>query len=209
MQRVLFASLTSALLLGCADVPSAPRDQLARDQSSISTARSAARSAASGGAVVVRGLLALGFIILDEREGLTTVIGLTEAELADFCLTGNTQPHLVDFLDVIRPKGAVKELWKGEDDPVLVWPFLSGDLCGLLATTSPQWAGTTDWQGTDNEVLGLGEGPGANSLGLQAHGEVTDAATGATLRYQADFRFVVSPDGEEVLGNPVAKIRLR
>jgi hypothetical protein len=151
--------------------------------------------------------LALGWILVDERDGLTSVIGLTEAELSDFCLTGNTQPHLVEFMDVIRPNGTVKEVWKGEDVPVLVYPFISFDLCGVLAVTPPQWAGTTDWQGTDNEVIGLGEGPGANSYGLQAHGSVTNFPTGEDLDYQAVVREVVSPTGG--FNSAVSDIKLR
>jgi hypothetical protein len=205
MKRVLLASLATALLLGCAEAPTMPNDNLRASLPSFSSVK----NGTSPGAVVVRGLLALGFIILDERKVLTSVIGLTEAELADFCTTGNTQPHLVEFLDVIRPTGTVKESWKGEDDPVLIWPFLSGDLCGVLATTAPRWVGTTDWQGTDNEVFGLGEGPAANSFGFHAHGEVADLETGETLSYQAVFRIVVSPDGEEVIGVPVVHINLR
>jgi hypothetical protein len=151
--------------------------------------------------------LALGWHLIDGRDGLTSVIGLTATELSDFCLTGNTQPHLVEFMDVTRPTGAVKELWKGEDDPVLVWPFISDDLCGVLAATPPQWAGTTDWQGTDNEVFGLGEGPGANSFGFHAHGSVTNLTTGEDLDYQAIVREVVSPTGG--FNSAVSDIKLR
>jgi hypothetical protein len=205
MKRVLLASLATALLLGCAEAPIAPNGDLTESRPSFSSVK----NAASRGAVVVRGLVALGFIMLDERKELTSVIGLTGAELADFCTTGNTQPHLVEFMDVNRPTGTVKESWKGEDDPVIAWPFLSDDLCGVLAATAPRWVGTTDWQGTDNEVFGLGEGPAANSFGLQAHGEVTDSETEEILSYQAVFRLVVSPDGEEVIGVPAVHINLR
>jgi hypothetical protein len=205
MQRVFLTILATSLLVGCTDAPTAPGTGLRSTHPPVTSVK----NAASRGAVVVRGLLALGFIILDERNELTSVIGFTEAELADFCITGNTQPHLAEFLDVIRPTGTVKESWKGEDDPVLIWPFLSDNLCGVLASTAPRWAGTTDWRGTDNEVFGLGEGPAANSVGFQAHGEVTDSETGDELRYQAAFRIVVSPDGEEVIGVPAVHINLR
>ncbi|HEX2220152.1 MAG TPA: hypothetical protein VHG35_15220 [Gemmatimonadales bacterium] len=168
---------------------------------------SSARDGNGRGAVIQRGLLNLGFIILDERSELTSVIGFTSAELADFCLTGNTQPHLAEFFDVIRPTGTVKERWEGEDVPVLVWPFVSDDLCGVLASTEPLWEGTTDWQGTDNEVFGLGEGPGANSFGLQAHGEVTSLQTGEDSDYQAVVRLVDSPTGD--FRTAVSDIELR
>jgi hypothetical protein len=203
MRRFMLTSLAGVLLAACLDAPAAPPDEPAASELSLSSAQ----SATGRGAVIERGLVALGFIMLDERESLTSVIGLTAAELADFCITGNTQPHLVEFFDVTRPTGAVKERWKGEDDPVSVWPFLSDDLCGLLAATAPLWAGTTDWQGTDNEVFGLGDGPGANSFGLQARGTVANLTTGEELGYQAVVRSVVSPSGD--FKTAVSDVKLR
>lgn len=192
MKRCGLTIMTVAVMAACVDTPAAPREGPTTSELS----NSSAQRATGRGAIIQRGLLALGFIILDERESLTSVIGLTATELADFCITGNTQPHLVEFFDVIRPTGAVMERWVGEDDPVLVWPFISDDLCGLLAATAPQWVGTADWRGTDNEVFGLGDGPGANSLGLQAQGTVTNLTTTEELGYQAILRVVVSPGGD-------------
>lgn len=192
MNRLKWTGMVVVALAACTESATPPGTLL--DPSSNPTG--SARSGSGRGAVIQRGLLNLGFIILDETRELTSVIGLTQAELADFCLTGNTQPHLVEFFDVIRPTGAVKERWKGEDVPAAVWPFLSDDLCGRLASTEPSWEGTTDWQGTDNEVFGLGEGPGANSFGLQAHGRVTNLQTGEELDYQAVVRVVDSPTGD-------------
>jgi hypothetical protein len=165
---------------------------------------SAARSATSSGAIVVRSTLPLGFIIEDENRGLTTIIGFSAAELRAFC-AGGPQPEVVNALLVTRPTDAVKLLFKGADISVIVWPFVSQDVCGVLAVTPPLAEGTAVWVTTDNSFSG--GGPGANSFGSHAQGTVTDLATGDALSYLSIVRGVVSPDGE--VRFPVVAIKLR
>jgi hypothetical protein len=165
---------------------------------------SAAPSAASSGAIVVRGTQPLGFIIEDENRGLTSIIGFSAAELRAFC-AGGPQPEVVDALTVTRPTDAVQLLFKGADISVVVWPSGSEDVCGVLAVTPPLAEGTAVWVGTDNSFTG--GGPGANSFGSHAQGTVTNPATGDALSYLAIVRIVISPDGEVRV--PVAAIMLR
>jgi hypothetical protein len=77
---------------------------------------------------------------------------------------------------------------------LLVWQFVSGDLCGVLATTAPYAEGTARLRLTDNDVEFPIE-PGGNAATLRALGSVTVLGTGEELRYQAFVHSLVRPGG--------------
>jgi hypothetical protein len=186
------AVLTSALALGCAEQqpPTAPAV-------GSTASPTFARTAGSSGAVVVRDAVPFGFFIVDEDPELTTLIGLTAADLAQWCVSG-TLPELVDVLAVERPTGAVKVLFKDEDIRVTVWPVSTFDLCGVLTVTSPLAEGTAHFVNRDN---------GRNTFGISAQGTVANVETGEQLKYLAILRAIISPSGE--LRFPVADIKLQ
>jgi hypothetical protein len=178
------AALAGALALGCGE-PQSPTPTASSPPSPASP--TFVRSGnSSGGAVISRGTLATAFLITDEARGLTTTIGLTFEDLALLCVGGETLPEIA-ALFVEKPTGAVKLLLKDQALPVLVWQFVSDDVCGVLATNEPYAEGTARLRLTDNDVSDFPVGPGGNSSFLRAHGTVTVVETGEELHYQAIF----------------------
>ena len=166
--RLSMAVLASALALGCVDQqsPTAPP------------------GGSSPSFSVIRGTTFFGFIMTDEERGLTAVTGNTFAELAGIC-AGTEAPEEVSILEVDKPTGAVKVLVKDAQIPVVVWQLVSGDLCGVLATTMPYAEGTARLIYTDNDASPFPVEPGGNSAGIRAQGTVTVVATGEELHYHA------------------------
>lgn len=176
------ATLASALAFGCAE-PQSPTPTASSPLPSPASL-AFARGGNGSGAIISRGTLAIGFLIPDEEQGLTTVGGLTFGDLGLFCVGEATLPEFA-ALFVEKPTGAVKILVKEQPLPVLVWQFVSDDLCGLLATTEPYAEGTAGLTYTDNDVSDFPVGPGGNSSYFRARGTVTVVATGEELQYQA------------------------
>ncbi len=137
----------------------------------------------SGGAVISRGTLATGFIVIDQERGLTTTIGVTFEDLGRLCAGVETLPAIA-ALFVERPTGAVKLLLKDKALPVLAWQLVSDDACGVLATTEPYAEGTAGLRQTDNDVSEFPVGPGGNASILRAVGKAVVLETGEALSYQ-------------------------
>ena len=136
---VLTAILLGVLTLGCADQQSP-------------TAPFGSSPDGSQGAIVSRGELLIGFIVIDEERVLTSLISVPSDEIPGLIScggAGETEP--LDLLSVTRPTGANKFLLKSDEFAVVVWQFVSGDLCGALATTEPYAEGTARFRYTDND----------------------------------------------------------
>jgi hypothetical protein len=179
------AAVIGALALGCGDHPSptTPTD----DSPSVSTAPGDAHAAS-----VERTTLDIGFPIFDEERGLTAVFGNTFAELAVICAAG-TAPSGMPVLIVTRPTGAVKLLLKNPEAEVVVWQLVSGDLCGVLATTEPYAEGTVRLRLNDNEASDFPIGPGGNAVSIHAKGTVTVVETGEELDFRAFEHYTLPP----------------
>jgi hypothetical protein len=189
MYRSLLLSLATfvgTLLLGCGEQqsPIAPTEYLAPSPSSAQLA------SGSGGAVVFRDEVPNGFIFTDEARGLTAVLGNTVAELPGVC-AGTIGPETISILEILRPTGAVKIVWADHERPVVVWPIVSGDLCGVLAVTPPLAEGTASLRFVDNDLFVTG--PGANSSSIHSVGKVTNLQTGELLNYRLFARLLLLP----------------
>jgi hypothetical protein len=104
--------------------------------------------------------------------------GNSFAEVADAC-AGTVPPETMNILEVLRPDGTVKTLWKDHERPVVVWPFVSTDLCGVLAVAPPLAEGAASLKFVDNNFFA--SGPGANSSNIHGVGKVTNVETGEQL----------------------------
>ncbi len=195
------AALAAALMLGCADHQS-PTLQTASAPAAPGFLKG---GNGSGGAIVVRAEEPLGLVFWDFERGLTTVLGNTAAELEGVC-AGTVAPETMSILEILRPTGAIKRLWKGHERAVLVWSFISFDLCGELATTIPLAEGTAYFHLTDNDVNVTG--PGANSSTTRAVGRVTNPTTGEELKYSLFGRFHLLPGRPFEEARVVSEIRL-
>ncbi|MDQ3208735.1 MAG: hypothetical protein M3Q37_09035 [Gemmatimonadota bacterium] len=186
------ALLMGALVLGCTEIQE-PTSRVG-NTSTLSPAFARGGSG-GGGAILARGSLLTGFLIVDEERGLTSIIGVPADEIAgliDCGGTGETEP--LGILSVTRPTGAIKFLLKSEESTVLVWQFVSFDLCGVLATTPPYAEGTARVRLTDNDVE-FPILPGGNAATTRAVGSVTVAATGEELGYRAFVHSLVKRGG--------------
>lgn len=123
-----------------------------------------------------------GFLVIDEQRGLTTIIGVPADQIADLIDCGGTGET--------EPIG----LLKSDESTVLVWQFVSDDLCGVLATTQPYAVGTARLVATHNDVEFPIE-PGGNASTLRALGSVTVLGTGEELRYRAFVHSIVKSGG--------------
>jgi hypothetical protein len=131
-----------------------------------------------------------GFIFTDEARGLTTVLGNTVAELPGVC-AGAIGPETISILEILRPTGAMKIVWEDHERPVVVWPIVSFDLCGVLAVTPALAEGTASLRFVDNDLFVTG--PGANSSSVHSVGKVTNLQTGELLNYRLFARFLLLP----------------
>jgi hypothetical protein len=170
------AAVASGLAIGCGDQQPAmaPAD-------AVPTA-----------ALVERGTADIGLLIVDEDRGLTSVIGNSFPELAVLC-AGGLAPAAHDALVIIPPTEAVKLLVKNPAAEVIVWQLVSGDLCGVLATTPPYAEGNARFGLVDNEASDFPVGPGGNAVTIHAEGGVTVAGSGEELRYGALVHIVLPP----------------
>ncbi len=165
---------------GCAE----PQSLTSPDAPAASPSPALVQAAvSSGGAVIGRGTLATGFIVIDQERGLTTTIGVTFEDLGRLCAGVETLPAIA-ALFVERPTGAVKLLLKDKALPVLVWQLVSDDACGVLATTEPYAEGTAGLRQTDNDVSEFPVGPGGNAGILHAVGKAVVLETEEALSYQ-------------------------
>ena len=205
MHRSVFllpaAALMSVLTLGCSDQQS-PTSPAAAAPAALSFAQG---SNTSGGAIVVRAEEPLGLVFWDFERGLTTALGNTAAELAGIC-AGTATPEVMSILEILRPTGAVKRLWKDQERAVLVWSFVSFDLCGELAVTPPLAEGTARFSLVDNDVNVTG--PGANASTIRGVGKVTNLETGEALNYSLFGRFLLLPGQPFEDARVVSEIRL-
>ena len=179
------AVLTVPLVLGCGDQPSPTTPT--GDSPSVSTAAFDA-----GTASVERTTLDIGLPIIDEERGLTAVFGNTFAELAVIC-AGGSAPSGMPVLIVTRPTGAVKLLLKNPEAEVVVWQLVSGDFCGVLATTEPYAEGTVRLLINDNEASDFPIGPGGNAVSIHAKGTVSVVETGEELGFRAFEHYTLPP----------------
>ena len=175
----LLAALTLAAGCGEPQSPDAPASPIPTSSPSLSQG-----DRGSAGAVISRGALAIGFIIADQEQGLTTTIGVTFEDLGRLCAGEAVLPEIA-ALFVERPTGAVKFQLKGDALPVVVWQVLSDDACGVLATTEPYAEGAAGLRLLDNDAGDFPVEPGGNASTLHAVGTVEVVASGDELHYQA------------------------
>jgi hypothetical protein len=174
-----------AIVIGCQQ-PQSPDAQAAGPVPITSPTLS--QGGGSGGAVISRGTVATGFIIADQEQGLTTVIGVTFEDLRRLCAGEAVLPEIAALI-VERPTGAVKFQLKSDALPVVVWQVLSDDACGVLATTAPYAEGLAGLRLTDNDAGDFPVSPGGNTSILHAVGKVESVMTGEELHYQAAAHF--------------------
>jgi hypothetical protein len=189
------AVLSGTLALGCVEQQS-PTPPVGNSPASPTFVQTEQQS---GGAIIERGTLLVGFWFSDPERGLTTLIGVPASGISDLSACGGTEePEPFEVFGVIRPTGAHKFLLKSREVSVAVWQFTTGptleDLCGVLGTNAPYAVGTARARYVDND-LELPIEPGANSASLHAQGTVTVVATGEELQYQAVSHGVIPPGG--------------
>jgi hypothetical protein len=186
LSHISAAAVAATLALGCAEqhTPTAPAEGSAPLSAVPSFARG--ENGAGGGGIGRGGELGAGFWFSDPERGLTTVIGIPADGISDLRFCGGTEePEAQPALFVLRPDGGLKLLLNSKETSVAVWQLVSGDLCGVLATTEPYAVGTAHLRLNDNEASDFPIAPGGNSASLHASGTVTVVGTGEELNYQA------------------------
>ena len=164
------AVLAGALALGCGDqqAPTAPAAD--PPAPSLSVDRSTGP------------FFSLGF----GNEQFSVIIGSTFENWIAFCTTGEQTWDEWTILTVTRPDGSQKNVFKGEDQHLLVWAN-PADIC----TESPDYTGTARMVAEDSDVDLRGHG--ADASGFTVTGTVTDAS-GQRYHFVAAFRLTVAPE---------------
>lgn len=166
------AALASALALACTDQP---------------VTEPTGASHPSPLAQVSRPTLDFAWVVIDEKRGLTAVLGATAEENAAACQSG-LFPEQISYLWVDRPDSSVKLLGKSREMGVTVWPEPSGDICGELLSVTPLATGRARVMYVDNDAFLSGNR--ANAYGVRAHGALTSPVTDEQLKLLVRFHAV-------------------
>jgi len=128
------------------------------------------------------------FFIVDAGSGLMSFHGLG-VTIQEFC-AGLRDPDVWDRQFVQVPSGALPALFVNDQHHVWIYPATPFD-CAVLVNLPLLASGQTRIVRTDNDLTGFG-GPGANSYGWNATGELT-GADGGTLHYTEIVRSLIKP----------------
>jgi hypothetical protein len=172
------AALASILTLACTDQP-------------VTAPPSASQPSLR--AQVSRPTLDFAWVVIDEKRGLTAVLGATAEENAAACQTG-LFPEQIAYLWVDRPDSSVKLLGKSREMGVTVWPGASGDICGELLSVTPLVTGRARVMYVDNDpFLSFNRN---NAYSVRAHGVLTSPSSSEELRLLVRFHALWFPQAE-------------
>jgi len=183
----------SVLALGCHD-PSSPDLATSHGPPAFDFSSGPATPGSSG---IVRFGDFVGFFVYDFQRGLLSIHS-TSTPFADICAG---TPPTVDLLDIqtIATASGLHAIFQGQNHNVLIYPAVPFN-CSSLATAPLIAAGTARLIRTDNDLLGGGS-PGVNAFGWQAHGSLSDIATGGSLRYTEIVRLLSTTDVKQLVVN--------
>ena len=176
--------LASTLALGCGD--------------NAGVTGPATNDAPSFGAVVTRLEAPSPQIIIDTKQGLTALFGISFEELPAVCAGGELQ-DLADLLIVSHParegETVFKFTVKDREQSAIVWAAIVQESPCELQDVQPLAVGTVHSVYTDNDFFNTN--PGTEAVSIQAEGRVTSPTTEQSYHLLATFHRVISPDGTE------------
>jgi hypothetical protein len=144
-------------------------------------------------------------------DGLTTVVGVTFAEVEQFCTTGDF-PTILDRFLVFRPDGSIKTWVKGVSVPIVVWQAAPppvtdnffANICADEFLALPHLEGTAQFHDSDNDLTGSGNR--GNAFGPHIVGKLT-SESGDRFKFLALIHTVLLRNGETRLERVDLRLR--